>query len=305
MEEEYSFISAIELNSDGSLPKSVKISPVSQNNQLVKGRDGREFLINGEKVAKATNGRALDVVLDCNHGSYAYDGERAAAFGWLKNFRVEGKFLVADLELTDKGQNALQNKHFRYLSPAFQMSSNAEVAYVDSVGLVNRPNLKLPALNSNKNQIKEASMPDESKGAHDELLKKTVEENAGLKAQLAEQEQKTAQLAARLEESQKELRKIAVNYLLDEALKQGKILPAQRNSLEVIGLNNQEQLADLLGAMPVQQNLQDLSVELGPKGAPTEKNSGKVSLNQEQRETARALGISEEEYYIEYVKEAE
>lgn len=307
-------LTAIELNRDGALPQSVKLCPISRNGKLVKGRDGREFLIEGEKVAKATNGRGLKVVLDCNHASYSFgSAESLAAYGWLDNLRVEGNYLVADLELTDKGKNAIESRHFRYLSPAFAMNGSAEVAFVHSVGLVNHPNLKLPALNKKNNQIKEkkeAEMPGEKNKEADpavegnaELLKGTLAENAELRLAQKNQEAKIAELEGKLAEQEKAAAELAVNGMLDAAEAEHKIAPAQREALKAVGLNSQEQLKNLLASMPVQANLQALAQESGPAGSPAGGN-GAVSLNAEQKELAKAYGMSEEDYYNGYVKEA-
>ncbi len=119
--------------------KKVKISPIGE----VVGLDRRVFVIDANSVIKNTKDRQIDIVLNKNH--FDSDG----AFGWfdLSSLEVKDDGIYASLELNNLGEEAVKNKHFRYLSPEYLVNSNREVVAIVGVGLVNQPNLLNKAMN--------------------------------------------------------------------------------------------------------------------------------------------------------------
>ena len=74
----------------------------------------------------------------------------------LKDDGIYGK-----LELNNLGKVAVENKHFRYLSPELNVNQlDRTVQSIVAVGLVNSPNLLKKSLNK---QEKEKDMPDDLK----------------------------------------------------------------------------------------------------------------------------------------------
>lgn len=125
--------------------EKVKVSPVGD----VVGLDGRTFKIDGQALAETIVKNDIHIPLDENH----YFG---AAVGWFEknSFEVREDGLYASLELNDEGKRLIDTKAYRYMSPVFVMGANNEVAELDSVGLVNRPNLLNKELNEKTNKEK-------------------------------------------------------------------------------------------------------------------------------------------------------
>jgi len=132
----------LELNfKDG---EKVKVSPVGD----VIGYDGRSFRIDGEMVLTSIERNGLHIVLDENHSF----GE---ALAWFQkdSFEVRDDGIYASIEWTPKGKTLAENRSYRYLSPVFDMGDNRTVIGLDSVGLVNRPNLLNQEINKKEEEI--------------------------------------------------------------------------------------------------------------------------------------------------------
>lgn len=161
----------IELN-ELQKDSKIKISPIGER---VVGRDGRVFCINADLVLKETKKGGVDLMLDVDHRG----GE---AVGWfpLKSLEVRDDGIYASLELTKKGEDLVQNKAYRYLSPAFLCEWEGAVRVVKalhSVGLVNHPNLLKKSLNSKedeglKKENEELKAKSEKLAQENEELKK-------------------------------------------------------------------------------------------------------------------------------------
>ena len=118
----------------------VKICPVGE----VIGIDRRVFVIDGETVLKNSIDRGIDIALNKNH----YDSE---AYGWfpLSSLVLKDDGIYGKLELNNLGKVAVENKHFRYLSPELNVNQlDRTVQSILAVGLVNSPNLLKKSLNN-------------------------------------------------------------------------------------------------------------------------------------------------------------
>ena len=161
----------IELNSLFEDSK-IKISPVGES---VVGRDGRVFEINGLEVIEAAKRSGIDLMLDIDH----YGGE---AVGWfsLDSLEVREDGIYASLELTKRGKELVENKAYRYLSPAFVADFRGDIRVVKelhSIGLVNQPNLLKKSLNSKEDlQTKKEIEALKEKLAELEEQKKALQE---------------------------------------------------------------------------------------------------------------------------------
>jgi len=198
------FFKPIELNFRES--EKVKISPVGQ----VVGLDGRQFIIDGALVIANTQATGLDIPLDVNHSF----GEAA---GWFLGDSLEPREdgIYATLELNDYGKELIDSKKFRYLSPVFIMGSNRVVLAIDSVGLVNRPNI----LNNALNERQEDTAMQTIEQLQVQLAEKEAEINA-LKEQVKEVEllrEKVAKLTEKLKLNRIEM-----------AIERNEILPSQK-----------------------------------------------------------------------------
>lgn len=82
-----------------------------------------------------------DIVLDLDHSSETTSDTSAA--GWLSNFRIcQTRGLLADIELTPIGEDAVFNKIYKYLSPAVVVDAQGNPYKLTSVALTNRPRIK-------------------------------------------------------------------------------------------------------------------------------------------------------------------
>ena len=129
----------------------------------IQGRDGRSYSIDLNKLLETIKSNGLDIPLDENHSL-------GQALGWLSEFEIKDNTLWARLDLNDDGKDLVEKKKYKYLSPVLD-TLGKNVVGLDSVALVNRPNLKSIALNNKeiqKNQ-KEADMPEEIKKIEERL----------------------------------------------------------------------------------------------------------------------------------------
>ncbi len=126
------------------------------------GRDGRSWVNSApEDVVSEFVAGAKDMPLDWEHSTElkAPKGEEAPAAGWFKELQVgvDGS-IWGRIEWTDKGREAVVSKAYRYISPVFMYTPATNlIVKLTSVGLTNRPNLYLPALNREQH-MEELSM---------------------------------------------------------------------------------------------------------------------------------------------------
>lgn len=234
----------LELNAQ-KLQEKVKISPIG----AVKGIDGREFKIDGAKLIKTIQDNGIDLALNLNH-------QGGEAYGWFdhKSLELREDGIYASLELAQKGNELVNSKAFRYLSPEYYTDKEKNVVFLEGLGLVNQPNLLNKALNRIKTFFKERNFMEENleelqklaqaaeekaqsldddvnaaqKAAEEgenpnEELSALRKENEELKAQLAEL---SAKLENALNQTQRELQENHKKRL-DLLLQNGDILPAR------------------------------------------------------------------------------
>lgn len=225
----------LELNiKDG---EKVKVTPVGE----VVGLDGREFKIDSEILLKSILENDLHIPLDTNHD---FD----EAIGWFdkNSFEKREDGIYAMLEPTIKGAELIANKSFRYLSPVFVMGSNNTVIGLDSVGLVNRPNLLNKELNKKeKNNLDKEleELKQKNKSLEDELAKlKSATTQTQTAPTTQEQENQTQELKDGLEVVQGALKEM--NKKL--SLLAGKT-DFQENDKKVTLSANEKKVASLLG----------------------------------------------------------
>ncbi|QKF64567.1 phage protease [Campylobacter corcagiensis] len=182
----------------------IKVSPIGE----VVGLDGRKFKISGESLVENIQKNALDIVLDENH---SFGG----AVGWFdkNSFELKSDGIYAKLELNKKGKELIENRVYKYLSPVYDVSGGSVVA-LDSVGLVNRPNLLNNALNhkgekvdiKDSNEYKALEKELNEVKALNEAFKKELDElKQSSKADENKDEDDKLELNSRLEKIEKSL----------------------------------------------------------------------------------------------------
>lgn len=238
--------------------EKVCISPLGD----VTGVDGRFYKINSNTVLSAIR---THIPLFVNHDDY-----REAA-GWFNKDTLEARAdgIYASLELTPLGQTLVTNKSYRYLSPTYYVDDQRNVTEIESVGLVNLPNLLFKELN--KKGV--GTMSQQATTMTSVTTDGTKEDNAAqelaaIKAENARlaHENKTHSISA----------KIAAGELFEP--QRDLALTLDDNAIAQLVLSNQK-LALSGGRLPALK-------------AP----DGKVELNEAQKRTCVQLGISEAEF---------
>lgn len=93
------------------------------------------------------------IPIDYDHGSDKTNGSTKAA-GWIQELELDGDQVIADIEWTPEGADAVKNKYWQFVSPSFTNRYRDEQdrdqgAALVAVALTNRPFLRknMPAIN--------------------------------------------------------------------------------------------------------------------------------------------------------------
>jgi len=203
--------------------------------------------------------RGIDISIDYTHDNE--DGENPAAC-WIKSLEIKdtrkGKGLFSQVEFTPKGQKLVQQKEYKYASADFVINytteEGAHVPFVLCGGtLTNRPFIKemnpiklseyKPTKEENKEMNKEALMNAlkdlgidvvvlqnqiETSDAKIEELQSRIQE---LSALPAEKEAEIANLKTEISKLSKDIVLTQKIKVFDGLVAEGKILPAQKDSV--------------------------------------------------------------------------
>lgn len=308
-----------ELPQDGSVPTEIEL--IQPGAELV-GRDGRSWINDDPAgVVAALQARGVDLVIDYDHATEikAPNGDEAPAAGWVKVDALEiraGGAIWGPVNWTPRGQAAVANREWRYLSPVliFQRSTGRIVS-LSSIGLVNKPNLYNHALNHEQSRKDEPmdkalllalGLPETA------TLQQALNAIAALNADLATAknraetpsldkfvpradynalELRATNAETKLADQKKSEFETAINAEIDTALKAGKITPAtveyhRANCRQEGGL---EAFKTFAAAAPVVAATSDLDSKKIPGADAT-------ALNAEEQQVCDALGISAKEY---------
>ncbi len=246
--------------------EKVMISPIGD----VVGEDGRTFSISPDIIKDLKT----HIPLDENHGY-------GRAMGWFdkNSLEVREDGIYATLEPTTEGTELIESKAYRYMSPVYTMADNRTVTGIDSVGLVNTPNLLFKELNK-KETTKEANSVDETTKAVLAEKDKQIEE---LKAAKAELEAKLKELEDKMAASEANAKVAKIDKLVAEGalLEDQKELALEMNEkqLDAFTEQNKKLIAAAGGRLSLQANSQNGS-----------------ALSDKELALCKQLGISEEEY---------
>lgn len=214
-------------------PEWIKVLPAGS----VTTRDGRNFTFDPELLAARFSKDGIDIPIDLDHGITKND--KPAAVGWIKELAAKADGLFARVEWLEDGKEALASKSRRFVSPTFHHEAG-KATWLHSVALVAAPALAMPA-------VAHASPETD----HKEDPMKSIAEALGLGAEADEaaclsaittlstgkvdksvHDETLAQLSAtskELEELKAGNRQKEVDELLEGALADKKIFPAQRD----------------------------------------------------------------------------
>lgn len=128
------------------------------------GRDGRSW-INSDPDA-VINNTTLPFVLDIDHASELTPNTEAS--GWVTQLKIQEDHIFGWLEFNALGKKAIDEKRYKFYSPAFNVTKDSVLLDLSSMGLTNKPNLYVPALN--KTQDNETTPPQKDNPMLKELL---------------------------------------------------------------------------------------------------------------------------------------
>jgi len=141
------------LSPEGSAPTWLELIPAANQDGMITGRDGRTWLWDAAAQRGVLNEytrRGMDLPLDWEHATHhrAENGEQAPAAGWIDTLQLQGGALMGRVQWTPRGREQVQNREYRFISPVFEYATDStRIVRMISVGLTNRPNLPLRALN--------------------------------------------------------------------------------------------------------------------------------------------------------------
>lgn len=143
---------ALDLHAEGDqgpvAPDVITVIPAADGAAVV-GRDGRGFVADHQAAIRALATSGMDIPIDWEHATERWDVERAPAAGWIGELFVGDQgHLLGRVQWTPAGRASVESREYRYTSPAIYTDGDSKIVAVVSVGLVNRPNLHVPALNS-------------------------------------------------------------------------------------------------------------------------------------------------------------
>ncbi len=242
---------------DNGQPEWIPLLPAGQT---ITGRDGRSWLNAApEDVVAAFVADGKPMPLDWEHATElkAPKGEPAPAAGWIVELALrEDGSLWGRVEWTPRGALAVTSREYRFISPVFIFDRATDlIVKLTSVGLTNRPNLHLPALNRQSQSEEELSMNQQQFAAllvalglapnatADQALNQVTKLSGDLATALNRAEQpsldkfvpkadydavvaKATNAETKLAEVQGHIQETAINAEIDAALKAGKITPA-------------------------------------------------------------------------------
>lgn len=134
-------------------PVEVQIAPLGAFTQFVDDseRPGERKMVtqilDEEAAKRIVSAMREDVLVDFDHGSEREQSTEAAA--WIKALRIDpDRGVVADVEFTPAGAEAVSQRRYRFVSPAWTLDGEGRPERLVSVALTNKPNLPVaPVLN--------------------------------------------------------------------------------------------------------------------------------------------------------------
>ncbi|WP_434352997.1 phage protease [Psychrobacter sp. HD31] len=118
----------------------------------VEGKDGRSW--QNDDAQAVIDNTQLPFLLDIDHASELTNDTRAS--GWFEELKITDGFIYARVDPTKSGAKAINEKDFKFYSPALNINKKTgQVHSFSSVGLTNKPNLDVPALNKKQGNQQE------------------------------------------------------------------------------------------------------------------------------------------------------
>ena len=198
-----------------------------------KGHHNGEFKLTLEDlntIKTNFDNMGVELPVDMEHASLY--GDKAEAYGWVKELKVENEKLYARIEWLDDAKELIESKKYRYLSPVLipntidRVTANNIGWSLHSVALTNRPFLEeLDEIRLNQKQQDQSQKKENDMG--EEEKQKLLDEIATLKAD----KQKLLDEIDSLKKANGEASDAVANSRVDAAIAAGKLSPDQKEAM--------------------------------------------------------------------------
>lgn len=222
-----------------SVPNEIKILPVG----TVKSQKGN-FYVDRESYSlmkEDMESHGVDIVIDYEHQTLK--DCQAPAGGWVKKLEYTPDAIVAKVEWTPRARQYLVDREYRYLSPVvLTRREDRKAVRLHSLALTNTPAIDdmFPIINKNDG-ISEGDDGDISQNENETAVAEVdgnhIEEGKGMDLQKlkellglpadAAEDAVMDELLKRLTSDETQAHKAEVEIILDNGLRNGKILPYQ------------------------------------------------------------------------------
>jgi phage I-like protein len=255
------FAANTDLDDDG-LPSKIQILP---GGKKIKARDGRVFSNpNPKAIVEAFNKDPVNLPIDVDHTTEFSGGP---AHGWIDELQLgRGGSIWGIPQWNASGADLVKSRAYRYVSPAIFHDENGEVNRFSSIALVNRPALTMPALSSHQSEDSEKmsekilaalglandATEDQALAAIDTIKNATPALDQYVPRSDYEKACAAAESAANeLAEHRATEQEAAIIAAVDQATKDGKITPAQRDqAIELCRNAGLDAFASFVNAAP-------------------------------------------------------
>jgi len=301
------FFDPVALNFEGHAPAPwQRVVPPGAE---VKGRDDRRFQFADRAALVSAFNASIPVPVDFNHAEFlkAPQGDESPAAGWMEELRLSSDGSIeARIEWNASGAEAIATRAYRFLSPVFRVDAKGAVKSIAGAGLVNRPNLDLPALNAEgestmKGLLKKLGLAEETSesdaiAAVERLQTQANATRVDLSTYVPRADYELALNSAKeakdaLAKRDADEFKAKAQALVDGAIQSGKVAPASREHWLALCADQSglERVEKLIGAQP-----SHFKSAVDPSRKPPEGDA--PALNAEQKKMLAACGITEESY---------
>ncbi|WP_323114330.1 phage protease [Pseudomonas guariconensis] len=302
-------------STEGQAPDWIELIPPGPT---VTGRDGRTWLFDDlaqQLVLAAFTGRGIDMVIDWEHATEvaAPKGDEAPAAGWIDRLELRNGALWGHVAWTPRAGGQVAAREYRFVSPVFDYDdAYRRILRMVSVGLTNKPNLVLTALNHEQPETQKLPLPIAlaaslglDANATDEQAVAAVNQlKANATARNSEQPSLDKfvpradydQAVSRATNAEQALatrkadeHKAVVEAEIDTALKAGKITPATADY-------HRAACSEQAGLDRFREFVKAAPAVVEPSSLGSQKPDGtSTALNAEEKQVARLMGMSEEE----------
>ncbi|PLP96016.1 hypothetical protein CYD26_00475 [Pseudomonas sp. FFUP_PS_473] len=303
-------------STEGQAPDWIELIPAGPT---ITGRDGRTWLFDElaqQLVLAAFTGRAIDMVIDWEHASEvaAPKGKPAPAAAWIDRLEIRSEALWGHVAWTPRAGEQVVAREYRFVSPVFDYDdTDRRILRMVSVGLTNKPNLVLTALNHEQPETHQLAIPQalavvlglDASATDDQAIAAATQLKAAATARNSEQpsldkfvpRQDYDQAVSRATNAEQALatrkadeHKAVVDSEIDAALKAGKITPATADY-------HRAACSELAGLDRFREFVKAAPAVAEPSGLGAHKPDGtSTALNAEEKKVAQMMGISESDF---------